>query len=180
MARHPYLEWPGPLAFAHRGGASEAPENTAPAFEYAIGLGFTYLETDVHVTADGVLKVMDFGIAKRTTTPGLTVAGFVAGTPEYMAPEQIQNFGTLTHLADLYALGVVAFQLFTGKVPFFHAELMPLLMMHVNTPAPAPSSRVAGLPEEVDAIVLRLLEKDPARRYPSCKELARELRALVR
>jgi serine/threonine-protein kinase len=132
------------------------------------------------VTNEGVLKVMDFGIAKRTTSPGLTVAGFVAGTPEYMAPEQIQNFGTVTHLADLYALGIVAFQLFTGTVPFFHAELMPLLMMHVNTPAPAPSSREPGLPEEVDAVVLRLLEKDPAKRFPSCRDLARALRALVR
>jgi glycerophosphoryl diester phosphodiesterase len=70
-AIHPFLEWDGPIAFAHRGGASDNPENTMPAFQHAIDLGYTYLETDVHATSDGVLVAFhDADLSRTCGRPG--------------------------------------------------------------------------------------------------------------
>jgi tetratricopeptide (TPR) repeat protein len=127
------------------------------------------------VTDDGILKVMDFGIAKQYATPGVTVAGSIAGTPLYMSPEQIGNFSTVTHLTDIYALGICAYEMFTGHVPFFHEDLVPILMMHVNNRPAPPREKNPHVPAELDAVILRLLAKDPKHRYQSCREVAQEL-----
>jgi serine/threonine-protein kinase len=95
-----------------------------------------------------------------------------------MAPEQINNFTGATHLADLYALGVVAFQMFTGRVPFDNNEMMALLIMHLTDAPPSPRAFNPAIPPELDALILRLLEKDPEKRPKNCRELARSLQEI--
>jgi hypothetical protein len=132
------------------------------------------------VTRDDSLKVMDFGIAKRSTAQAaMTQAGFIAGTPAYMSPEQINNFAAVSHRTDIYALGVVAYELFTGGVPFDHEEMMQLLMMHLTTLPEPPRQRNPEIPEELEAIILKLLEKDPAKRIQSCRELGDQLSKIL-
>ncbi len=133
---------------------------------------------NLFVTNEEVIKVMDFGIAKNTHARGMTIEGMTAGTPEYMAPEQISSFSDVNHSADLYSLGLIAYRMFTAKLPFEHEELMPLLMMHLNeTPTP-PRQLNPEIPAELEEIILRLLEKDPANRISSCRELASLLKQI--
>jgi serine/threonine-protein kinase len=133
---------------------------------------------NIFICRDDTVKVMDFGIAKRGTGDGVTQGNMLAGTPDYMSPEQIAGFSTVTHTTDLYALGVVAYQMFTGTLPFTHEELVPLLMMHINDPVPPPRERNPRLGPDLERVILRLLEKKPEDRYPSCAALAEVLRSL--
>jgi serine/threonine-protein kinase len=128
------------------------------------------------VTDDGTLKVTDFGIAKRRSAGrAITMAGMMAGTPQYMAPEQINNFGAVTHLADLYSLGCIAYELFTGTLPFDHEEMVALLTMHMNQVPEPPRARSRDVPADLEAVIMRLLDKDPAQRFQSCRALAAAL-----
>ena len=151
----------------------------------AAGLGFAHSRGIVHrdikpdnmfVTTDGRVKIMDFGIAKMAyEQASITMTGAIGGTPYYIAPEQITNFKNADHRADLYALGVVAYRLFSGALPFASATLVELLRQHTSDPAL--SMRIADprLAPELDALVLKLLEKDPDARFQSCDALIQHL-----
>ncbi|RKI00276.1 serine/threonine-protein kinase [Corallococcus sp. AB038B] len=125
-----------------------------------------------------MLKLVDFGIAKVLQShEGLTNAdGSVLGTPDFMAPEQVRG-GTVGPATDLYALGVMAFQMFTGERPF-QGDNVQVMFAHVEQAPPPPSSKVKGLPPELDALLLQLLEKDPAKRPASAEEVRQRLKAL--
>jgi serine/threonine-protein kinase len=117
------------------------------------------------------VKVLDFGLAKLLHTDGAaprnTRDGMVMGTPFYMAPEQCEGTAEVDERADVYALGVLLFELLTGKVPFGGNRYADVLMKHMTMRPPSVRSLVPEVPPEVDAIVQRALSKDPAQRYPS-------------
>ncbi|MCU0498968.1 MAG: serine/threonine protein kinase [Anaerolineae bacterium] len=119
--------------------------------------------------------LMDFGIVKLNTLDGsgnaLTRTGAI-GTLEYSAPEQIMNSKTVDHRADLYALGVTAYQMLTGKPPF-HGSLGEVVFAHLQQPPPDPSEVVSEIPPNIAYAVMRAMAKDPADRFASAGEFAK-------
>jgi eukaryotic-like serine/threonine-protein kinase len=120
------------------------------------------------------VKVLDFGIAKLNG-PGQASArtrmGVVLGTPAYMAPEQCEGRPDIDGRVDVYALGVMLHEMLTGETPFQADGFGAMLVMHLTAEPSPPSLRRPELPSSLDAIVLRALEKDPARRFGSMSEL---------
>jgi eukaryotic-like serine/threonine-protein kinase len=105
-----------------------------------------------------------------------TTSGVAVGTPTYMAPEQARAESVLTVAVDVYALGVILFQLLTGKLPFRGDSVAELLGHVIHTPPPRPRSLDRRIPPDLEAICLRCLDKIPGERYPSARELADDLR----
>jgi serine/threonine protein kinase len=123
------------------------------------------------------VKVLDFGLAKlvnpsaATTPTHNTKTGLVLGTPYYMAPEQCEGTVEIDHRADVYALGVLLFEMLTGQVPFGGNSYGTIMLNQINLPAPSARSLVPDLPPALDAIVSRALAKNPAHRFQSMAEL---------
>jgi hypothetical protein len=124
------------------------------------------------------IKLLDFGIAKLSdaTNVRATQAGTSMGTPHYMAPEQAMG-KAVDHRADIYALGVVLYQIFAGALPFDGATTHEVVFKHVTEPPPRPSSLRPIVPAGMEAIIFACLEKDPARRPQSMRELSQRIEA---
>src|SRR5207248_2775992 len=114
-------------------------------------------------TADGVIKLTDFGVAKVFASTPLTATGGLVGTAEYISPEQAAG-KPATKRSDLYSLGVVLYTLLTGRLPFEGATMLDLLHKHRFAQFDPPRSLLPELPYEIDEVVCQLLEKDPANR----------------
>jgi serine/threonine protein kinase len=114
---------------------------------------------------------MDFGIARAADVKGLTGTGLILGTPDYLSPEQAQGSQDLDHRSDIYSMGVVLHEIFSGQLPFQAETVMAVVLQHVQQPPPRLREVRPDLPEALEAIVLRCLEKDPALRYPTMQAL---------
>jgi serine/threonine protein kinase len=124
------------------------------------------------------VKVLDFGLAKLVGAGGPirnSRSGTIVGTPYYMAPEQCDGQVDIDHRADVYALGVLLFEMLTGKVPFGGKGCGEVMLKHMTVPAPHARTIVPTLAPAVDAVLSRALAKDPAQRFQSMDELAEAL-----
>jgi serine/threonine-protein kinase len=139
------------------------------ALHYAHERGIVHRDlkpSNLMITPDGKVKLTDFGIAKDLdpdATP-LTATGRTLGTAAYMAPEQIRGTPAVSHKTDLYALGIVLYQMLAGKPPFEGGTPVVLMHYHLNEPPPRPSAKVAEIPRALDDLVVTLMAKGPADR----------------
>ncbi|MFO1095082.1 MAG: serine/threonine-protein kinase [Planctomycetaceae bacterium] len=124
------------------------------------------------------VKVLDFGLVKLTndaSAPQLTADHIVSGTPHYMAPEQTVGDRDLDRRADVYAIGAIAYHMLTGRPPFEGPTPVAVMIAHASAPVVQPTSLNPEIPKDLEAIVMRCLEKKPADRYADVIELERAL-----
>ncbi len=170
----------GPLPFVQ---AVRIVRQTASALAAAHACGVIHRDLkpdNIHITKSQVVKILDFGVAKMAGAGRLTRTGMVFGTPHYMSPEQASG-GTVDHRADIYALGIIMYEMFTGRVPFEADSYMGVLTKHMFM-VPEPPSRVHEAARELGAledVILRCLEKKAEARYGSMDELIQEIESIV-
>ena len=134
---------------------------------------------NVLVDGEGRAKVTDFGIARAGAASQVTEAGSIVGTAHYLSPEQARG-SPVDQRSDLYSVGIVLYELLTGKVPFTGDAPVEIAMKHLSDVPEPPSSRREDVPHELDLVVMRALAKDPDERYQSAEEMDADLQRVSR
>jgi tetratricopeptide (TPR) repeat protein/predicted Ser/Thr protein kinase len=163
------------------GGAVAITEQVCEGMIDAHRLGVVHRDLkpqNIMIDRQGNAKIMDFGIARFLEKEGTTMPGTMVGTPEYMSPEQTE-FGAVDRRSDIYSLGIILFEMLTGRVPFAGETVIGTAMMHRSEPPPNPSKLNPQVPPDLSRIVLKCLEKNRERRYQSAEELLADLKRIA-
>lgn len=154
-------------------------QQIASALDYAHRQGVIHRDikpSNIMIDPDGNAYLMDFGIAKQETAESnrLTQTGSAVGTPAYMSPEQALGERNIDKRTDIYSLGVMLFEMVTGRLPFESDTTTGMMIAHINNPVPYASEFNHELPDIIDNVLMKALDKKPANRYSSASEMAQE------
>ena len=156
-------------------------DQIASALDFAHQRGVVHRDikpANIFLSADDHVTLVDFGIAKALASAGLTRAGMIVGTPEYMSPEQVDG-RPIGPYSDIYSLGVVLYQMLTGYVPFGGETPSAVMFAHVNKMPMPPSQLSAFVTPEIEAVVMRALAKSPQDRFANVRQMAQALSQAV-
>jgi len=130
---------------------------------------------NIMIDKEGNVRIMDFGIARSVEARGVTQAGTIVGTPDYMSPEQVEG-KEADQRSDIYSIGVILYEMMTGKVPFEGDTALSVALKHKTEAPPDPRVLNPQLPSDLSGIILRCMEKNRERRYQTVDELLSDLR----
>jgi len=133
--------------------------------------------SNIMIDREGNARILDFGIARTLEEKGITGAGVMIGTPEYMPPEQAEG-RDVDRRSDIYSLGIILFEMVTGRAPFEGDTPLAVAMKHKSEAPPSPKTFEPQLSDDLARLILRCLEKDKARRYQTAEELLADLGAV--
>jgi eukaryotic-like serine/threonine-protein kinase len=133
---------------------------------------------NIMITSDGLPKLMDFGLARALGGPKLTQRGVIVGTPAYLPPEQALGKHTDAR-SDLYSLGCVLYEMATGRPPFPGDDPVKVIFSHINDLPMMPRRIAPEIPEALEQVIIKLLSKDPDKRYQSAGELSQALKSVI-
>ncbi|GHG91973.1 hypothetical protein GCM10012319_53400 [Comamonas sp. KCTC 72670] len=177
--------YPLPLGFVGRVirdtclGLHYAHHFTDPSGRPAVVVHRDVSPKNVMLTYDGVVKVIDFGIAKARGRLGRTQVGTVKGTSGYMSPEQVRGVATLDGRSDLFSVGVMLHEMLCGQRLFSGPHEAAVMLQIVEADIPPPRSINPDVPEALEAVVLRALSRDVSQRFTNCREMARAIEAAL-
>lgn len=134
---------------------------------------------NVMLTAEGMVKIMDFGLAVLDNRHSQTRDDQIMGTMAYFAPEQAKGGKDVDHRADLYALGVILFEMVTGQLPFMGSNPLEMMKLVLEVAPPKPSQINAVVPPQLDQLVLKALKKEPKERHASAAEMIKDLERIL-